>query len=96
MLLYWIKRHPDCPLGGSCPSGECVNEVGDVIYKPKKKKEERKGARAEAKDVLSKDKAPDAATDDKYICDSSKDLKWFMNLDSTLKSKKYRNAKSKK
>ncbi len=28
MQLYWMRRHPDCPLGTECEGGVCVNESG--------------------------------------------------------------------
>ena len=28
LMLYWMRRHPDCPLGTECEGGVCVNESG--------------------------------------------------------------------
>lgn len=83
LILYWIKRHPDCPLGGTCPAGQCIAENGDLMYKPKTSdakspKDELQGDGAVG--VLEKSDQP-------YTCDSTAEKRWTMNLDSTLKQK---------
>lgn len=80
LMLYWMKRHPDCPIGGTCPSGTCVNEFDGPIKKTKKDDQSRKDRKAPE---------PVAQKDETYDCDPSADRDWFMNLDSTLKEKPY-------
>ena len=75
LILYWLHRHPDCPLGGHCEAGQCLNERNLPMFKP----EESKNRPTE----LTK------ATDAVYVCDAAKPKQWFMNLDSTLNSKTY-------
>jgi len=85
VVLYWIKRHPDCPLGADCVAGACQNERGQVQFKPKaggdQEKSRRKGKFNEA---------PQEHTEEPYACDVTKQAQWFMNIDSTLKQKDYR------
>lgn len=91
MILYWLKRHPDCPQGGTCPAeGKCVNEVGEVIYKPVKdtKVSDSKTSRVE------RERGWLVASDEPYACDPAKEDEWFMNLDSSLKGEEYRDAKT--
>jgi len=83
IVLYWIKRHPDCPLGGSCPAGQCIAENGETMRKPDddhKKRHENEGRTGGAADVVVK-------SEDAYACDATVEKRWFMNLDSTLKEK---------
>jgi hypothetical protein len=90
LILYWIRRHPDCPLGATCPAGQCLNERGEAMLQPAPLTEEEKARRAN----LRRDQRDDKhlAADDPYTCDASKKPEWFMNLDSTLKEKPYEDA----
>lgn len=76
LQLFWIRRHPQCPLGADCNSGVCTNERG-VVYQEVEPRP--RGAAAEEE----KPPAP-------YQCDESQEHAWFMNLDSTLESRDYR------
>lgn len=83
LMLYWIRRHPDCPIGGTCaPEGRCVSEYGDVLYQPED--DTRKARERELADPTDTGK-----TGEPYSCDSAAQPAWFMNLDSTLKDKQY-------
>lgn len=85
LMLYWIRRHPDCPLGATCVVGTCHNEYGEAIQKPK---EDDKSQRSRSERV-ARDPDEVEVTDEHYTCDTDAELKWFMNLDSTLKEKQY-------
>jgi hypothetical protein len=80
LMLYWMKRHPDCPIGATCPDGTCHNEFGKPVHKTDD--EDDSGPKHKAPE-------PEEATDETYSCDPSADRQWFMNLDSTLKEKEY-------
>ncbi len=83
LMLYWMKRHPDCPIGATCPSGgTCENEFGDPVQKSDEESDEGSGSKMEAPE-------PEEASDETYPCDPSAERQWFMNLDSTLKEKDY-------
>lgn len=85
VILYWIKRHPDCPLGGSCaPDLRCVDETGALMHKPEEKDKDKKDERPKQ---LAADHDP--KTEDTWACDANAAPRWFMNLDSTLKEKEY-------
>ncbi|MFB6351233.1 MAG: hypothetical protein ABEK29_05540, partial [Bradymonadaceae bacterium] len=75
LMLYWMKRHPDCPIGATCPDGTCTNEFGEPV---RKAKDGGDNGRRTAK-------APEPAE----ASDPSAEPRWFMNLDSTLKEKEY-------
>lgn len=81
LMLYWMKRHPDCPIGGRCPSGTCVDEFGKPIDK----------TTDEGPDHGSPRNAPEPAksSNDTYTCNPAATHQWYMNLDSTLKEKAY-------
>jgi len=80
VLIYWLKRHPDCPIGGTCSArGVCVDERDAAMNEPKD--DERK-PKPGADDVAERSEEP-------YTCDAAKALKWTMNLDSTLEAKPY-------
>lgn len=83
MMLYWMKRHPDCPIGATCPTGTCLNEYD----KPIKETDDQN----DGPDHGSPRDAPEPAetADATYDCDPTADRQWFMNLDSTLKEKAY-------
>lgn len=88
ILLYWIKRHPQCPLGGKCQGtagvGQCVDEFGKVILKPK---DEKKKEDSQAQ--LKGDAANPDLSEEHFVCDPEREPQWAMNLDSTLKEKRY-------
>lgn len=86
LMLYWMKRHPDCPLGGSCVAGQCRDDRGPMRAVLKDDEEAARrtplapGSRA----------APKAKLGQIVTCDASKEDRWVMNMDSTLKQKDYR------
>ena len=43
LMLYWMKRHPDCPIGATCPDGTCVNEFGEPVEKTEDDEQSRRG-----------------------------------------------------
>jgi hypothetical protein len=75
LILYWLHRHPDCPVGGRCEAGQCLNERNLPMLKPEE-------GRPRSTEIPK-------ATNTVYTCDAAKPKQWFMNLDSTLNSKKY-------
>lgn len=79
LMLYWHRRHPGCPLGGSCAAGTCVDDAGEPI------------ARACGGDAGTADDgiADDGTADDLYACDETAEPRWYMNLDSTLEPREY-------
>lgn len=81
LMLYWMKRHPDCPIGATCPDGTCVNEFDE----PVKKAPDDDQSRKDGPDAPE----PAEANGETYECDPTADLRWYMNLDSTLKEKPY-------
>lgn len=85
-ILYWSKRHPDCPLGSDCNAeSTCINERGAIVYQRDEKEPETK------KKNSTKDPDPDdpnIATNETYTCLPGKPHEWFMNIDSTLKDGK--------
>ena len=81
LMLYWMKRHPDCPIGATCPDGTCTNEFGKPVHKSKEGSGDD-GPKAEAPE-------PAEASEDTYACDATAEPQWYMNLDSTLKEKDY-------
>lgn len=86
LLLYWIKRHPDCPLSSTCDSAQdiCVDATGLPIL-------QKEYSDTSKKSGLTRGDAGSAYEqgEDHYACDPSAQDEWFMNLDSTLKSKSY-------
>lgn len=88
IALYWLKRHPDCPQGASCPSGQCVDEFGKMIHRPKDADEEDD---RRTRDGLTGKTGQEALSDEPYACDVAAEKKWYMNVDSTFKPKDYRN-----
>ena len=83
VILYWIKRHPDCPLGASCgEDAVCVDEFGEVLKRPKE--DEREGREKQVGDAAEAE-----PTEEPFACDPKAEARWFMNLDSTLKEKRY-------
>ena len=88
ILVYWIKRHPDCPNNGKCDAmGTCVDEFGKAQNKKKSAKKEKKSELSEA---TSGDSRHLEDSDEVYTCDPNAEESWFMNLDSTLKRKNYK------
>ena len=82
LMLYWMKRHPDCPVGATCGGeGTCKNEFGKTVYP----------AEDGSVEDNQKMKAPEPAAEgsEPFDCDPGADRRWFMNLDSTLKEKEY-------
>lgn len=85
VLLYWMKRHPDCPIGSTCPDGRCVDEYGEVIDR-----DDYEGKSRTKKKADSKESEEDEASEpSEFRCDPMAEDAWFMNLDSTLKEKRY-------
>jgi len=82
-LLYWIKRHPQCPLGATCSAErKCLDEFGKLLLRPEEKKE--KNPKPHEGDTANPD-----LTADHFVCDPDAERQWYMNLDSTLKEKRY-------
>jgi hypothetical protein len=79
IILYWMKRHPDCPIGARCVASRCTDEFGEGSMSEPTKEEIRE---AQAK------KEPEPKPE-LLLCNSTSKPAWFMNLDSTLKDKKY-------
>lgn len=78
LQLFWLLRHPQCPLGSTCAQGICVDgQDRPVMQKPDEDKKNNKDS----------DEEP---VERPYTCDEELPLAWFMNLDSTLKSRDYR------
>lgn len=75
LQLFWIKRHPQCPLGSDCQAGVCVDERG-VVHRTE---DAPQGDAEEAETV----EVP-------FQCDETREHAWYMNLDSTLESRDYR------
>jgi hypothetical protein len=88
IILYWLKRHPDCPVGATCPTGICVDEFQKVIHRPKE--EDKKKKKQSDKESERRDRLETGLTGKSYTCSPDKEKTWFMNLDSTLKEKRYR------
>ncbi len=88
IVLYWIKRHPDCPLGAHCtPDGECVDEFGRPALRPEGGLDEEAVRRLRDP---RKDRVKKRERGQPYRCDPTLEPRWYMNLDSTLKQKDYR------
>ena len=87
VILYWMKRNPDCPVGARCSDGTCVNSNGAALYFADDSKKPIPEAEAEELRRKAEDRKKDAPT--KLTCDVAGEPKWFMNLDSTLKEKRY-------
>ena len=89
IILYWLKRHPDCPVGGLCPGGFCMDEYDNMIRRPKKEADDEKKKRGRHEEE-ARDRVTTGLSDNLYRCSPDKESQWFMNLDSTLKQKRYR------
>ena len=81
LMLYWMERHPDCPIGANCPEGTCVNEFDEPVRKTKEDDQSRRDGTNAPEPVAQKGET--------YECDPSAQRQWYMNLDSTLKEKPY-------
>lgn len=94
LKLYWIRRHPDCPLGGTCPAdGLCADESGRTMSKT----ELNSRAGSDKGDPRGKaDATVDETSGEHWACDPAKERAWFMNIDSTLEEKSYRRDTSAK
>lgn len=85
LLLYWIKRHPQCPIGASCSvDGRCVDEFGKLLLKPEDEDKKKKNSKP-----IQADEVDPGMTDQHFSCSPEREHQWFMNLDSTLKEKRY-------
>jgi hypothetical protein len=83
LILYWMKRNPDCPIGSSCRDRNCVTIDGaDTLYHPTDDADAPPRREGELDDE-------EKAKFEPFTCDPAAQDKWFMNLDSTLKEKKY-------
>lgn len=89
VVLYFIKRHPDCPMGSTCTGGRCINEFGQEARRTDEK--EKEGDKPKIKPKESPKYEAAKAKGDTYACSETNEPQWFMNLDSTLKEKKYNN-----
>lgn len=86
IILYWMKRHPDCPIGGTCSQGTCVNETDQKILRADYENKKNDQA-AKARNDQEKTGAENLPED--FRCDPMAEKQWYMNLDSTLKEKRY-------
>lgn len=87
LILYWMKRNPDCPIGAECREGVCVNPAGEDLYFAHNS---HKPIRAsEVADVIRKKRLKEDPDPHKLLCETGAEPRWFMNLDSTLKEKRY-------
>ncbi len=73
LQLYWMRRHPECPLGTDCDGGVCVDDRGREATKP----------------IEDDDTDDDDDSKVPFDCDDGLDHQWFMNLDSSLESRDY-------
>lgn len=91
IILYWIKRHPQCPLGATCgPKSTCIDEFGEQRLMPKEDKKEKATTDSDQNDVTRGDALDPELSANPYTCDPLREHQWFMNLDSSLKSKRYK------
>lgn len=82
VALYWIKRDPGCPLGGTCSAaGQCQDEQGKPMHQLKDDQKSRSGT--------SRKNAPEERGEQPFTCTPGQPEAWFMNLDSTLEAKPY-------
>lgn len=85
LILYWMKRHPDCPIGTSCNAdGLCANYDNQVLVRVKDKKGDWSDPKRES-ELLDKEKE----NAERFSCTPDAEPRWYMNLDSTLKEKRY-------
>lgn len=77
LMLYWLRRHPDCPAGGKCPAGHCVDEQGRAMLVPLTQEQARQKKRGEE------------VPRERFPCNEAATERWTMNLDSTLEEKEY-------
>jgi hypothetical protein len=77
LQIYWMLRHPDCPLGTDCEDQVCTNDAGQPAMREVEPEE------------VDDDEEP-GPTSVPYQCDPSLEHQWFMNLDSTLEQRDYR------
>lgn len=76
MQLYWMVRHPDCPLGTECSAdGICVDDYGEEAMRDD--------------DEYLEETGEDDPDEVPFDCDPGKERDWFMNLDSTLEQREY-------
>lgn len=85
LILYWMLRNPDCPIGSTCSAEKvCVGPGSSVLVRLEDEQGEL-GAPLREVDVREDDKERAR----RFACDPQAEERWFMNLDSTLKEKKY-------
>lgn len=74
-MLYWMKRHPECPLQTDCGGDEvCVDQGGEEVMR-----NEEPYAPTD----------PDDQPEEPFACDPDADHEWFMNLDTSLEQRDY-------
>ncbi len=73
LQLFWLRRHPDCPLSYDCHDGDCRNAAGEVATET----------------VETDDDGETTEREETRTCDPTADRQWYMNLDSTLESRDY-------
>lgn len=84
IILYFLKRNPDCPIGGICKGSYCYDEFNKKIARPEKSKKSKEKNLSPKGDLVEPTLANTA-----YTCHEGAKDEWFMNLDSTLKEKRY-------
>lgn len=90
LILYWMLRNPDCPIGAKCVNSECHNDRGEALWFAGN--ESKPLPESEAQKIIEKQKDKKKQNDDppeKLSCEVGAEQQWFMNLDSTLKEKRY-------
>ena len=84
LVLYWMRLHPDCPDGSECVGGSCQTADGEPVRESSVTFDDDEDKNKQAQDD------DDDADDPVLTCDATAEKRWFMNLDSTLKDKKYK------
>ncbi len=87
VILYWMKRNPDCPIGATCADGACLNPAGEVLYFAHDSNKPIREEEAEKQKKTAEERKDPVPT--KLSCEVGAEPRWFMNLDSTLKEKRY-------
>ena len=88
LILYWMLRNPDCPIGAKCVDGECIGSTGEALWFADGKHKPLRASEAQ-KFIDKAQKSDKLKPPNKLSCETGAQERWFMNLDSTLKEKRY-------
>ncbi len=89
LILYWMKRNPDCPIDAVCSAEKlCTNTEGDVLVRLRRKKNPDDWSEPKRESEVTERQREDYEVQ-QFACTPGAEPKWFMNLDSTLKEKRY-------